>query len=135
VFATVEESSKGSSVGTCTLHLRGLDIANVESGFLGLGRSDPFYELAKKNADVKSGIVRWNVVHRSERRDNHLNPYWDPVTLTLEELCYNDLNYPLQIRILDWNGTHEPTPIGQFETKIQDIIDHISVKGKFPASL
>lgn len=33
----------------------------VEPGMLGLGRSDPFFEIAKKNADHEHGIVRWYV--------------------------------------------------------------------------
>lgn len=46
-------------MGDFTLHLRGLDIKNVEAGPLGLGRSDPFYEVLRKNADHAAGIVRW----------------------------------------------------------------------------
>jgi hypothetical protein len=55
----VEESQKGESKGRMTLHLRGLDIKNVEPGLLGLGRSDPFFEISKKNADHAAGVVRW----------------------------------------------------------------------------
>jgi hypothetical protein len=55
----MEESIKGQSQGTAELHLRGLDIKNVEPGLLGLGRSDPFYEIAKKNLDTTAGVVRW----------------------------------------------------------------------------
>jgi hypothetical protein len=59
IHASVEESTKGDARGTFCLHLRGLDIKNVEAGLLGLGRSDPFYELSKKNADHAHGYVRW----------------------------------------------------------------------------
>jgi hypothetical protein len=55
----MEESIKGSASGTINLHLRGLDIKNVEPGLLGLGRSDPFFEVAKKSLDTTAGIVRW----------------------------------------------------------------------------
>lgn len=41
--------------------MRGLDIKNVEPGLLGLGRSDPFFELSRKNVDHKAGYVRWYV--------------------------------------------------------------------------
>lgn len=58
---SVEESLKGDSSGTCTLHLRGLDIMNVEPGIMGLGRSDPFFVIARKNADYAAGVVRWYV--------------------------------------------------------------------------
>lgn len=41
------------------LQFRGLDVKNVEPGLLALGRSDPFFELAKKDADYGAGVVRW----------------------------------------------------------------------------
>ena len=33
--------------------------SSVEPGLLGLGRSDPFFEIAKKNVDHATGVVRW----------------------------------------------------------------------------
>lgn len=62
VYVSVEESQKGTSFGNCTIQLRGLDIKNVEPGVLGLGRSDPFYEISRKNADHSAGVVRWYVI-------------------------------------------------------------------------
>lgn len=32
---------------------------NVEPGLLGLGRSDPFFVIFKKNSDHSAGVVRW----------------------------------------------------------------------------
>jgi hypothetical protein len=58
IYASVEESQKGDKRGSITLHIRGLDIKNVEPGIMGLGRSDPFFELARKNADHATGVVR-----------------------------------------------------------------------------
>jgi hypothetical protein len=58
---SVEESMKGTARGTCHLHIRGLDIKNVEPGIMGLGRSDPFFEVSRKNADHAAGVVRWYV--------------------------------------------------------------------------
>ena len=59
IYASVEESLVGDSSGHCTLHLRGLDIKNVEPGLIGLGRSDPFYVISRKCADHAAGVVRW----------------------------------------------------------------------------
>lgn len=59
IFVDIQESIQGPSQGYIKLHLRGLDIKNVEPGLLGLGRSDPFFELSKKNSDHSSGVVRW----------------------------------------------------------------------------
>ena len=63
IYASIEESMKGTSSGLCTIQVRGLDIKNVEPGFLGLGRSDPFFELSRKNADHAAGVVRWYVYY------------------------------------------------------------------------
>jgi hypothetical protein len=61
IYVSVEESMKGTDRGTCHLHIRGLDIKNVEPGIMGLGRSDPFFEISRKNADHAAGVVRWYV--------------------------------------------------------------------------
>lgn len=59
IYAQLEESIKGDRTGHVTMHLRGLDIKNIEPGLLGLGRSDPFFEIAKKHADHAAGVVSW----------------------------------------------------------------------------
>ena len=64
IYASIEESMKGTSSGLCTIQLRGLDIKNVEPGIFGLGRSDPFFEISRKNADHAAGVVRWCVCAR-----------------------------------------------------------------------
>ena len=51
LYIHIEESLKGSSKGYVQLQLRGLDIKNVEPGPFGLGRSDPFFEIAKKDSE------------------------------------------------------------------------------------
>lgn len=61
IFADIQESIQGDTKGYITLHFRGLDMKNVEPGLLGLGRSDPFFEIAKKNSDHAAGVVRWYV--------------------------------------------------------------------------
>ena len=102
---------------------------NVEPGAFGLGRSDPFFEIAKKNADYSIGQVKWNVVYRSEHIDNNLNPYWKDCKISLEELCYAKLDWPLKISVLDHNENGKHQVIGEFETTIQELQDRISIKG------
>ena len=115
--------------GSVTIRIRGLDIRNVEPGLLGLGRSDPFFEIAKKDADHSSGQVRWNVVYRSDHWENHLNPYWDAFTIGLEELCNGDENYPIRISVLDHNHGGRHKFIGAFETTLARMKEQISVRG------
>ena len=71
----IEKSQLGSAQGLLNLQVRGLDIKNVEPGLFGLGRSDPFFEISKKDFDHSISYVKWNVVYRSEHIKNHLNPY------------------------------------------------------------
>ena len=62
IFADIQESIQGPDQGYINLHFRGLDIKNVEPGLFGLGRSDPFFEISKKNSDHASGVVRWYAI-------------------------------------------------------------------------
>lgn len=102
---------------------------NVEPGVFGLGRSDPFFEMAKKNADYSIAQVKWNVVYRSEHIDDNLNPYWRPITIGLEELCYGKLDWPLKISVFDHNENGVHRKIGEFETTIAELQDRIAIKG------
>lgn len=130
ICVSVEESVRGDSFGTFDLHIRGLHLKNVESGPLGLGRSDPFYELSKKNADYDKGIVRWNPVYRSETITDNLNPFFAAQpSMSLEAVCYCDIDWPLRITIFDWerNGKHKL--IGQFDTTVNELKSRVSVHG------
>jgi len=129
VYAHVVQSQQGEAKGTFAFHFRGLDIKNIEAGVLGLGRSDPFFEIAKKNADHSAGIVRWNPVYRSETIHDNLNPYWKEGHLSLEELCYNDLGWPLRVSIWDWQKNGKHREIGEIETTIDDLRSHLALKG------
>jgi Ca2+-dependent lipid-binding protein len=112
-----------------TMQFRGLDIRNVEPGILGLGRSDPYLEIAKKNTDHNAGIVRWNVVHRTEAIQNHLNPFWKEFTKSLEELCDDNVHSPLLISVLDQNCGGKNRKIGEFETTVAQLKERVAVKG------
>lgn len=69
------------------------------------------------------------VVYRSEHINNHLNPYWAPFSLSLEELCYCDLNWPLKLTVFDYqeNGSHRV--IGEVETTTQLLSQAIAFRG------
>jgi Ca2+-dependent lipid-binding protein len=129
LYVSVQTSIQGNDRGIMELQFRGLDIKNIEPGLLGLGRSDPFLELAKKNADHTAGVVRWNVVHRSAHIQDHLNPFWESFTVGLEELCYNDLNWPMRILVKDWQANGRHRIIGQFETTMSNLMERVAVRG------
>lgn len=131
LFCHVEKSTKGDSpvCGEFIFHFRGLDIKNVEPGPFGLGRSDPFFELAKKDMDHVNGQSNWNVVYRSEHIENNLNPFWSPGKLSLEKLCYGDLAWDMKVIVWDYNDNGKHEKIGEFETKIKELQERISIKG------
>lgn len=49
--------------------------------------------------------------------------------MSLEELCYCDLDWPLRITILDWQGNGKHRIIGTFETTVRNLVERISVHG------
>ncbi|KAG7349143.1 C2 domain containing protein [Nitzschia inconspicua] len=129
LYISIEKSIKGPARGHLQLHLRGLDMKNVEPGLFGLGRSDPFFEVAKKDADYSVGQVKWNTVYRSEHIDNNLNPYWRPTNIGLEELCYGDLEWPLKVSVFDYENSGKHRLIGEFETTIADLQNRKAIRG------
>jgi Ca2+-dependent lipid-binding protein len=58
-----------------------------------------------------------------------LNPFWDDFTLSLEELCYGDLSWPIKITIFDHNDRKKHKEIGSCESTIQEMTQRISVRG------
>ena len=102
---------------------------NVEPGLFGLGRSDPFFEVAKKDADYSVAQVHWNVVYRSEYVSDNLNPYWKPCKIGLEELCYGKLDWPLKVSVFDHNSNGYHRMIGEFETTIEGLNSQKAIKG------
>jgi Ca2+-dependent lipid-binding protein len=129
VEITVLESIQGDLMTRVNLQIRGLDIRNVEPGLLGLGRSDPFFEIAKKNADPTTGIVRWVTVYRSEYIENHLNPFWNDLSLTTEELCFCNPETSIRIAVRDHENSGKHKKIGQVETSLSSMIESIAFKG------
>jgi Ca2+-dependent lipid-binding protein len=130
IFCHIEKSLLGNATGSLRLHLRGLDMKNVEPGAFGLGRSDPFFEISKRDADYTSGHVKWNVVYRSKHIENNLNPYWDWFELPLEDLCYGKLDWPLKISFYDHNDKRRHKLIGEiFETSVPVLQNSVAVKG------
>mmetsp|Transcript_19860 Transcript_19860/g.32037 ORF Transcript_19860/g.32037 Transcript_19860/m.32037 type:complete len:284 (+) Transcript_19860:124-975(+) len=130
LYCHIEKSLQGPARGHIELQFRGLDMKNVEPGLFGLGRSDPFFEIAKKDADYSVGQWKWNVVYRSEYINDNLNPFWKPVKIGIEELCYGKLDWPLRVRVYDHNdGKTKHRLIGEYETTIPGLQSHKAIKG------
>lgn len=70
-----------------------------------------------------------NVVHRSKHINDHLNPFWLPFTLSLEKICYDDLQWPLRVQVLDYEANGRHRVIGQLETTVTDLVERVSLRG------
>lgn len=70
-----------------------------------------------------------NVVYRSEHVENHLNPYWTPLTLGLEKICFCDLDWPIKITIKDHQHNGEHRVIGNFETTTRELLERVAIRG------
>mgnify|MGYP005840601631 CR=1 FL=1 len=66
---------------------------------------------------------------RSEHVNDNLNPYWEPFNIGLEDLCYCNLNWPLQITVFDWERNGKHRRIGEFEVTAQKMIERVTIKG------
>jgi hypothetical protein len=58
-----------------------------------------------------------------------LNPFWQPLTLNLEELCYGDISWPVKISVYDHQPSGKHRLIGEFETCIQELMQRIGLRG------
>ena len=133
LFCQIEKNIRGTEKGDLMLQLRGLDMNNKEPGLFGLGRSDPFFSIAKKNSfqlnDFEDGAETWNVIYRSEPINNNLNPMWDKVQLGLPELCFGDLEWPLKITIYDYENNGNHVFMGELRTCVKEMQQKISIRG------
>lgn len=121
----------GTDTGTLfACHLRGLDFENIESGILGLGAIDPYFELSKKYCHPASGIKRWQCVYRSEHIPNIVNPYWQPFNIELEKLCHGDMQKELKLVVWDKQGGRlRDRFLGECEMNVNSLIQCVSKGG------
>ena len=70
-----------------------------------------------------------NTVFRSQYITDHLNPLWDEFTLSLEELCYGDVNWPMKITVFDYNSNGVHKEIGLVETSIHEMSQRVAIRG------
>lgn len=125
-----------SSSSLFTFQLRCLNLLNVEKGTMGLDRTDPFFEIAKKYKRPTKGRPRLQPVYRSEVIADHLNPCWDRGTIDILHLCDDEEEMTLVITVFD--GT-EPdtflsqpftrTEVGRVETSLRALQDSVTPGG------
>jgi len=122
--------SRASVETIFSCHLRGLDFENIESGCLGLGAIDPYFELSKKYCHSSSGITRWYCIYRSEHLPNIINPYWQPFKIELEKLCHGNLQHELRLVVMDKQaGRLHDRFIGECEMNVRFLMDCVTKGG------
>lgn len=106
-------ASRASSLGRLTVQAEEIENANalvtIKMRAVGidkmdfLGKSDAFLRLARQRE-----AEMWVPVYKTEVVINSLNPSWQPINITLQQLCNGDLDRPLLIECLDFDlhGSH-----------------------------
>mmetsp|Transcript_6279 Transcript_6279/g.9969 ORF Transcript_6279/g.9969 Transcript_6279/m.9969 type:complete len:275 (-) Transcript_6279:1791-2615(-) len=133
IQVTVVESVRGSMFGMVSMKFRMLDVKNVESGILGLGRSDPFVEVQKRASinpvsDDNDGI-KWIVAYRTRHVMDNLRPMFDEFRISMENLCYCDTKWPLRLVCYDWQRSGKHRVIGLVDTTLEELMRCVSTNG------
>eukprot|EP00076_Gallus_gallus_P038258 XP_025003796.1 copine-3 isoform X3 [Gallus gallus] len=80
------------------------------------GKSDPYLEFHKQTADGN-----WVMVHRTEVIKNNLNPVWRPFKISLNSLCYTDMDKPIKVECYDYDSDGSHDVIGSFQTTMSKL--------------
>ncbi|KAF3822595.1 hypothetical protein GH733_007969 [Mirounga leonina] len=75
------------------------------------GKSDPYLEFHKQTSDGN-----WLMVHRTEVVKNNLNPVWRPFKISLNSLCYGDMDKTIKVECYDYDNDGSHDLIGTFQT-------------------
>ena len=54
---------------------------------------------------------------------------WEEFTLTLEEICFGDLDWPIRIIVYDYQKSGKHRPIGQLETTLHTLSERVAFRG------
>jgi len=108
---------------------RGLHIKNIEIGKLGLGSTDPFYEVYKKHSYLSADKERWQLIHRCKKIKNHLNPMWEEEELNMEAFCDNDMDKDIKIQLWDYQNSGKHRSMGEVETTTSKIVKRKTMRG------
>ncbi|XP_046793440.1 copine-3 [Gallus gallus] len=80
------------------------------------GKSDPYLEFHKQTTDGN-----WVMVHRTEVIKNNLNPVWRPFKISLNSLCYTDMDKPIKVECYDYDSDGSHDVIGSFQTTMSKL--------------
>uniref|UniRef100_A0A8D2N5A4 Copine-3 n=1 Tax=Zonotrichia albicollis TaxID=44394 RepID=A0A8D2N5A4_ZONAL len=104
------EEVKDNRVVVLELEARKLDNKDF------FGKSDPYLEFHKQTGDGN-----WVMVHRTEVIKNTLNPVWRPFKISLNSLCYSDMDKSIKVECYDYDGDGSHDLIGSFQTTMSKL--------------
>lgn len=58
-----------------------------------------------------------------------MNPFWEAAELSLESLCFCDINWPIKLIVHDHNRRKDNEAIGEIETTVADICQKVAIRG------
>ena len=99
----VEKMASGTQAEELVMHLRCSDLENQEM----FSKSDPFLKISRAQQDGLS-----TPVYETEHVNNNLNPRWNPIKMSMQQLCNGDRDRPLVIECFDYNGSGRHKLIG-----------------------
>ncbi|KAK9403181.1 copine-3 [Crotalus adamanteus] len=80
------------------------------------GKSDPYLEFHKQTSEGK-----WVMVHRTEVVKNNLNPVWRPFKISLNSLCYGDMDKAIKVECYDYDNDGSHDLIGTFQATMSKL--------------
>ncbi|XP_063155522.1 copine-3 [Candoia aspera] len=80
------------------------------------GKSDPYLEFHKQTSEGK-----WVMVHRTEVIKNNLNPVWRPFKISLNSLCYGDMDKAIKVECYDYDNDGSHDLIGTFQATMSKL--------------
>ena len=94
----------------------------------GIGKSDPFYKISRKNNDGT-----FTMVFESKVIMDNLNPKWEEVNIPLSKLCKGDVRSVIKFDVYDWDSDGSHDFIGGWETSVAEFVsDGFGAGTRFP---
>ena len=106
---TVRAEECADTKGSVKCHFRGTKLDKKDF----FGKSDPFVEISRENADGS-----WSAVHKTEVVMKTLNPTWKPFSVPVRILCNGDYERRLRFTCYDWDSDGSHDLIGIFVTNL-----------------
>lgn len=112
---TVQAEEIENANALVTIKMRGVNVDKMDF----LGKSDAFLRISRLRGDDES----WVPVYKTEVVINSLNPSWQAIKITLQQLCNGDLERPLLIECLDFDLHGSHPLIGTARTSLKQLQD------------